>query len=85
MAGSVGMSQVPDVSLIGPIELLLVNLESEISPEYLFLHVGREVALARLKVITGQDFGYDVGRWRDWLTQNGFVRHKDYGFTGDKE
>lgn len=31
------------------------------------IHTSREQAYAELKVLTGQDFGYDVAKWRAWL------------------
>jgi hypothetical protein len=61
------------MSLVGPIELLLLNLEEDISPEYVFLHVDKEIARRRLNEISGQDFGFDVIKWRDWLKANGFL------------
>lgn len=61
------------MSLIGPLELLLVNLENDISPEYVFLYVGKEAALRRLREETGQDFGYDTQAWRRWLEERGLV------------
>jgi hypothetical protein len=61
------------MSLVGPVERLLINLETDVSPEYLFLHVDKEVALRRLKEITGQDFEYDAQRWRAWLTEHGYL------------
>ena len=60
------------MSLIDPIERLLANLDGEISPEYIFIYIRPDVALAELKQRTGQDFGYDSRRWREWLKDNGF-------------
>jgi hypothetical protein len=48
------------------VEGLLQNLASQIEPsrrEFL----SREEARATLKTMTGQDFGYDVRRWREWF------------------
>ncbi len=41
------------MSLVGPVELLLMNLKEGISPEYVFLHVDKEVARGRLSEMTG--------------------------------
>ena len=54
------------MSRLTPIERFLMNLEKRISPnrrEYLSV----EAALAGLKELTGQDFGLDAEKWREWL------------------
>jgi hypothetical protein len=56
------------MSLIHPIELLLISLKENASPGY------KEDALQNLKERTGQDFGYDGKKWRRWLTENGFLK-----------
>lgn len=33
-------------------------------------YLEKEDALLRLKRMTGEDFGYDVGQWRDWGRAN---------------
>jgi hypothetical protein len=58
------------MSRLTPIQLLLLNLASEIGPtrrEYLT----GDVAYEELKKLTGQDFGYDVRRWRQWFRETG--------------
>ena len=32
--------------------------------------IPRDVAYARLKLITGEDFGYDARAWRRWFKRN---------------
>jgi hypothetical protein len=61
------------MSLIQPLELLLANLHGEISPEYVFLYIPKDAALAALREVTGQDFGFDAPRWREWLEINGLI------------
>jgi hypothetical protein len=51
------------------IEGLLRNLASEIDRNAR-AYLPRDVAYAELKRLTGQDFGYDVARWRAWLRGN---------------
>ena len=58
------------MSLLLPAERYLINLESEISPEYVFIFVPKNLALAGLRLLTGQDFGYDARKWRAWLEAN---------------
>jgi hypothetical protein len=50
-------------------EGILVALATEHLPEDSFA-MPREVAYKRLKNETGQDFGYDVEKWREWLWNN---------------
>lgn len=50
-------------------EGLLMNLNQEIKEgrrEYL----SPDEAYRKLKDLTGQDFGYDVDKWRHWIKQN---------------
>ena len=61
----------PSVSMsrMLPVRGFLLNLEGKIAPgkrEYL----PREEAHRLLKVLTGQDFGYDTKAWRAWLAQH---------------
>jgi hypothetical protein len=62
-------------SLIEPIERLLVNLELDVDPADVFLFVSKDVAVERLKEITGQDFGYDARQWRQWLQNSNYPRY----------
>ena len=62
------------MSLVDPVELLLLNLEGAFDPSYVFLYIDREVALGGLRERTGQDFGYDSNRWRQWLQDNNYPR-----------
>lgn len=61
------------MSLQLPLENLLVNLEEDVDPAYLFIYVPREIALELLRDFTGQDFGSDAKRWREWLENAGLV------------
>jgi hypothetical protein len=48
---------------------LLINLNQEIQKgrrEYL----SSEVAYERLKIFTGENFGYDANAWINWAEQN---------------
>jgi hypothetical protein len=65
------------MSLLLPLERLLVNLEGDVDPGYVFIYVPRDKALQGLKEQTGQDFGYDAKRWREWLQANGMVPRRD--------
>jgi hypothetical protein len=62
-------------SLIEPVERLLLNLEVEVDPGDVYLYMGREESVQRLREITGQDFGGDARRWRQWLQDNNYLRH----------
>ncbi|MCI0641406.1 MAG: hypothetical protein L0Y72_08705 [Gemmataceae bacterium] len=61
------------MSLLLPLERLLVNLEEHVSPEYVFIHVPKDAALKQLEELTGQAFGYDAKRWRCWLEERAMV------------
>jgi hypothetical protein len=63
--------------LLRPLERLLVNLEEDVDPGYVFIYIPRDQALQQLKEITGQDFGYDAKRWQEWLEANNLVRKRD--------
>ena len=57
------------MSRLGLVEGLLLNLARKIDPnrrEYL----SAEESYLRLKEMTGQDFGYDVERWRAWFKEH---------------
>ena len=51
-----------------PAELSLANLKGEIDPESRG-YATREQALAALKEETGQDFGWDVGKWEAYVRE----------------
>jgi hypothetical protein len=42
------------MSLIDPVERLLINLEEEISPEYVFLYMSKENAVQQLGMTTAR-------------------------------
>ena len=57
------------MSRLTPLQGLLMNLNQEIEAgrrEYL----SKEQAYEKLKELTGQDFGYDVEKWRKWVKRN---------------
>jgi hypothetical protein len=59
---------------------LLMNLNQEIKKgrrEYL----SRDEAYQKLKALTGQDFGYDVEKWRSWIKQNKVTAKNPKGTT----
>jgi len=62
------------MSLIDPVERLLLNLEEDVDPGYIFLHMSRDAAVRQLKQMTGQDFGCDTRQWRKWLEDNSYPR-----------
>jgi hypothetical protein len=58
-----------------PEQRLLRNLAGEIEShrrEYL----SKDEAYVQLKKMTGQDFGYDVEKWRDWFRQQARSRKR---------
>jgi hypothetical protein len=61
------------MSLLLPLERWLVNLEEDVDPGYLFIYVPKATALKMLKDQTGQDFGEDAKRWRQWLEGAGLI------------
>jgi hypothetical protein len=50
-------------------QLLLRGLEGRADPNSL-QYISREAAYQELRQRTGQDFGYDVEKWRDYLRQD---------------
>ena len=52
--------------MYGVYELLLRGLAADAEPRTLG-HVSREAAYEELKRRTGQDFAYDLDRWRDYI------------------
>ncbi len=57
------------MSLSGLYNLLLRGLAGNSDPQTLH-YVSREAAYEELKKLTGQDFGYDVAKWREHLRAN---------------
>jgi hypothetical protein len=51
-------------------DILLSNLAGKV-PEGADSYLGQEEAYDRLKRMTGQDFGYDVDKWDDYLHGRG--------------
>ena len=52
-----------------PLQGFLLNLKQEIkrgTREYLTQNQARQM----LKRVTGQDFGYDAEKWKEWLIKN---------------
>jgi len=58
-----------------PAEMLKI-LEDDFPPGYVRRVGDREAAVKRLREWTGQDFGFDAKRWREWLESGGFVPSK---------
>jgi hypothetical protein len=54
------------MSLSGPYQLLLRGLEG-MSDANALHYISRETAYEELKQRTGQDFGLDVARWREYI------------------
>lgn len=65
------------MSLLLPLVRWLVNLEEDVDPGYSFIYVPKATALQLLKDQTGQDFGYDAKRWREWLEGAGLIPKKN--------
>ena len=53
-----------------PLEGLLKNLKQEIPQSHKREYLTRERAYELLKCWTGQDFGYDVDAWGEWIRRN---------------
>jgi hypothetical protein len=51
-------------------ELLIANLREEI-PKGTMPYMSRDEAYKELKVGTGQDFGFDGNKWKEWIEVNG--------------
>lgn len=60
------------MSRLKPVEIYLLNLAGLISEEAM-IYLDKEVSLRFLKEMTGEDFGYDVEKWRCW-----FAEHPDH-------
>lgn len=52
-----------------PNQLLIANLEGRLR-EGMWGYMSKEHAYARLKELTGQDYGYDGKGWRAWIRKN---------------
>lgn len=65
--------------ILFPYEGLILNMKQELPknhPAYLSV----DEAYQMLKQDTGQDFGYDIDAWEEWLTdQNQVIDSKHYG------
>jgi hypothetical protein len=57
------------MSRLLPLQGALKNLKGEI-PEGPREYLPREQALEFLKRLSGEDFGYDVERWREWIRKH---------------
>lgn len=53
-------------------EGLVRNLEGKVDERNRKLFLTKEDALKMLKEKTGQDFGFEVKEWREWLKKNGY-------------
>ena len=51
------------------IERLILNLQ-QLMPPNRKGYMPREKAYESLKKLTGQDFGYDVEKWVEWINRN---------------
>ncbi len=51
-----------------PEELFIENLAGNISKETM-QYMAKERALEMLKKASGEDFGYDIEKWKSWLNQ----------------
>ena len=57
------------MSMLGVYEILLRGLAEEVHPSTLHF-LPRESAYQELKRRTGQDYGYDPEKWREYLRQH---------------
>jgi hypothetical protein len=53
-----------------PFQGLLLNLEEKVSRDSR-IYLPKEEAYRMLKRWTGQDFGYDVAKWREYIKKIG--------------
>ena len=68
------------MSQLNPHQYYLHNLEGRVAKGGV-LYLEPETAYAELKEITGQDFGFDTGKWEEWLLHHRdefYDRHKMY-------
>jgi hypothetical protein len=61
------------MSLLSPHERLFLCLAGRIADTRLE-YCSKDQAYERLKNLTGQDFGNDLEKWKQWLTRNGLLR-----------
>lgn len=54
---------------VTPIQLFLKNLKGSFKPNELY-YIKKEDSYEGLKKLTGVDFGYDVGKWENWIKAN---------------
>jgi hypothetical protein len=57
------------MSWLSLVQRYLLGLSGTV-PEDAMHYLHRERARKKLQEITGQDFGYDVKQWEDWLEQH---------------
>jgi hypothetical protein len=60
------------MSILTPGEIYFENLAGTMNPNSL-QYMSKELAYERLKQMTGQDFGFDVDRWKAWLVNEGLI------------
>jgi hypothetical protein len=65
------------MSILTPCEIYFENLAGTMNPRSL-QYMSKELAYERLKKMIGQDFGFDVDRWKDWLVREGMIRLSPY-------
>jgi hypothetical protein len=61
------------MSILTPCEIYIANLAGTMDPNRLE-YLPKELAYERLKRSTGQDFGFDIDRWKAWLVREGLIR-----------
>ena len=49
------------------VERVLKNLKQEIPPRMRMEYMPRDIALAYLKQVSGEDFGFDCEKWEAWV------------------
>jgi hypothetical protein len=52
-----------------PVQRLLKNLKGDIPPYMRREFLPKDVALEKLKTMTGQDFGFDANAWSVWIKE----------------
>ena len=52
-----------------PLRSCLANLPGDFPPGS-FRHINRDEALARMRMVTGQDAGFDAQQWEHWIREN---------------
>jgi hypothetical protein len=69
------------MSRILPHQYVLYNLAHKRGEPKSHLHCPREIVYEELKRHTGQDFGYDIKAWRQWLKEDK-TRYDMFGIAG---